>query len=590
MEIGLKSAAYPSTVLDERRRSPRHVAATIGGLMLIGLVLLVPDMARRTDLGLEPVTAFRGRIVQIQPAPSDPNLPPVPVAQVLALDGDQAGQTIEAYLSGPGGSQVVAGYRPGDEVVVTITQIGDGSPPFVAVSDRWRIPSLQVLGVLFAAVVLVVGGWRGARALIALGLTIAIILKVLLPLLINGVAPLPLAVFVASGVTVVTIVLTEGWRRSSLAAILGTTGALALTGLLGAAATGVMGFTYTAGSDLAFLTTSGGTGLDLRGLLLAAMILGAVGVLDDVTVTQAVLVDELAEKGRLRSRDLFLSAMGVGRSHIGATINTLFLAYVGAGLPLLVVLLVSRQPAALVLNDEVITTEIVRTLVGSIGIVAAVPFTTFIAALLASSARPDPVTGAADQRPSVVLAIGLAVAALLTATTLLPLTSGATVPLTPPVFEPGTSFPSGSGEPGAADGSESAIPDEPSPPDEPQIVERGDPLPITVDGEQVGTVTVVRWTTTSEPPPRVGERIRVSLEYEATETLDLAAVTWELLLGDGTEIVLDTEGSASADGTLMAGQRRDVILAGEFPNTEETPFLVYLDAATGSYPYALPIG
>jgi hypothetical protein len=88
----------------------------------------------------------------------------------------------------------------------------------------------------------------------------------------------------------------------------------------------------------------------------------------------------------------------------------------------------------------------------------------------------------------------------------------------------------------------------------------------------------------------VGERIRVSLEYEATETLDLAAVTWELLLGDGTEIVLETEGSASADGTLMAGQRRDVILAGEFPNTEETPFLVYLDAATGSYPYALPIG
>ena len=99
-------------------------------------------------------------------------------------------------------------------------------------------------------------------------------------------------------------------------------------------------------------------------------------------MTQSVLVDEIGSAGRMEGSTLFVRRMTVGRSHIAATVNTLFLAYVGAGLPLLVVLLVSRQPAALIFNDEVIVTEIVRTLTGSLGIVAAIPLTTFIAVTL----------------------------------------------------------------------------------------------------------------------------------------------------------------------------------------------------------------
>ena len=220
-------------------------------------------------------------------------------------------------------------------MVVTFTKTPDGSEDYIEVSDRWRLPGLALLALLSAIAVIVIGGWQGVRALVALGLTAVIILKILLPLIIVGVPPVPLAVLTASGVTVVTILLTEGWRRSSLAAILGTTGALAITGLLAPIATSLLGFTYTAGSDLAFLSIPGGGGLDLRGILLAAIILGSVGVLDDVTVTQAVLVDEMAATGRLLARAV-VSAMTIGRSHIGATVNTLFLAYVGVGLPLLV--------------------------------------------------------------------------------------------------------------------------------------------------------------------------------------------------------------------------------------------------------------
>jgi uncharacterized membrane protein len=570
----------------------RHIAATIGGLALIGIVLLLPDIARRPAQEREAVTAFHARIVDIQPPRTNPQaeLPPVPLAHVVALDGDKAGQTLEAYLSGPGGSQIVAGYRPGDEVVVTITQSPDEATPFVAVSDRWRIPYLESLGVLFGAVVLVIGGWRGARALVALGLTIAVILKVLLPLVINGVAPLPLAVMSASAVTIATIVLTEGWRRSSLAAILGTTGALALTGLIGAVATGVMAFTYTAGSDLAFLTTASGGGLDLRGLLLAAFILGAVGVLDDVTVTQAVLVDELVDKGRLGGRDLFFSAMSVGRSHIGATINTLFLAYVGAGLPLLVVLLVSQQPTALVLNDEEIATEIVRTLVGSIGIVAAVPLTTFIAVLLAESAgaTADERAGVRDRRPIAVAGIGAMIAALLAATIVLPLTSGSTTPLTPTVLDPGASFLAASPVPGAGGSPQPSEVGGSEPPGEPALAARGQALPLAVDGEQVGTATVLKWTIAEDPRAPNGDTIRVSVRYRAVAPLDPSSGRWELLLADGSELPLDPIGAGGLGGPLAAGETRTVALSGSFPKSGETPFIAYVDDA-GSIPYAIPV-
>ena len=181
---------------------------------------------------------------------------------------------------------------------MTFTTQPDGSEPYVEVSDHWRIPELGILALIFAGAVVFVGGWHGVRALVALGLTAAVIVKILIPATFAGVPPVPLAIVVASAVTIVTILLTEGLSRASLAAILGTTSALAITALLAAAATAFLGFTYTAGSDLAFLTVPGGAGLDLRGVLLAAIILGAVGVLDDVTVTQAVLVEELSGERR----------------------------------------------------------------------------------------------------------------------------------------------------------------------------------------------------------------------------------------------------------------------------------------------------
>jgi uncharacterized membrane protein len=553
------------------------------GMALVALVLLLPDLTPVVQGGDSTVTAYHGRIESIV-TPSgapDPDSPPVTMAKVTYLEGPQVGQTVDAYLVGPGGAQSVADYKPGDEVVVTISASPDAGAPFVSVSDRWRLPALGWLVALFALAVVAVGGWHGVRALVALGLTIAVIFKVLLPLLVAGYPPVTLAVVTASGVTVLTIILTEGLKRSSLAAILGTTGALAITGLLAAAATGALGFTYIAGSDLAFFTLPDGRGLDLRGVLMAAIILGAVGVLDDVTVTQAVLVDELATAGRIEGSHLVVRAMTVGRSHIAATVNTLFLAYVGAGLPLLVVLLVSHQPAALVFNDEVIVTEIVRTLVGSLGIVAAIPLTTFIASALRGSAPRDGWSETTSPRLSRVAGASLIIVVLLVLTAALPITSGPRAPLTGDRFDPSLL-------PGAN-------PAETSPPDletplasdaDVTVVGVGEPAQITVEGADVGSVTVTSFEFGTDASDR---SIDVDVHYEASAPFDLSSGTWALLFSDGSEIaLLPADDPHALDRTLESGALADVTLVADGLPPQD-PSVVYLDASTGEIIFGVPL-
>ena len=596
-------------------RFQRHLVVTLYGVALIALVLLLPDLAPRSPADMGPIEAYRGRIVRISTPSPDPDsgLPPVPVATVTILDGPRAGKHLDAYLSGPSGSQDTSTYAAGQEVVVTITKTPDGSQDYIEVSDRWRLPGLGVLALLSAIAVVVIGGWQGVRALVALGLTAVVILKILVPLMVQGVPPVPLAVLTASGVTVVTILMTEGWRRSSLAAILGTTGALAITGLLAAVATAMLGFTYTAGSDLAFLATPDGGGLDLRGVLLAAIILGAVGVLDDVTVTQAVLVEELAGKGQLRGAALVRSAMTIGRSHIGATVNTLFLAYVAVGLPLLIVLLVSAQPSAAVLNDELIATEIVRTLIGSLGIVTAIPLTTFIAAPLVDAGLGADDRTRARTRARVVLVV-IVVALLLVATSASSLLAPPRAPLAADTLDPGSigavRGPAGSDAPadaqrlsgGTSSGvpeqseaeDDSAAPDGSSPPDaspsmddDLPLMDPGQAVPILVDGKQVGTVAV-RDPKVAPGPGASQSTVTTTIEYGATSSLPLSSGSWEILLDDGTEVALvPVEGDEILKTTLAAGDHLEVPLTGTIRSDATSVFVVYVDSESSTFLFAV---
>jgi uncharacterized membrane protein len=250
-----------------------------------------------------------------------------------------------------------------------------------------------VLGLLlasFCAAVLLVGGLRGLRSLIALALTLAVIVKVVVPLFLAGWDAVLLAAGVAAAVTVATLLITEGASRVTAAAVLGTLTALLLTVGLASAFNAAAAFTAVQGNEeIAFLIPIIGQRADLQGILLAATVFGALGVLDDVAVTQAATVEQLHAAEPSGGRGLVMRrAMRVGRSHIAATVNTLMLAYLGAGLPLLLLFSLSGQTPFMVLNGELLAVEVIRALVGSIGIVAAVPLTTAVAALLFVPARP----------------------------------------------------------------------------------------------------------------------------------------------------------------------------------------------------------
>jgi uncharacterized membrane protein len=552
---------------------------TLVAVLAIAGLALLPDFGPRVVSGGSGIQAYHGRIVSVGTVgPDDPIA--APRAKVVLLEGDRAGETVDALIEGPGGSQAVADYQPGDEVVVTVTLDQDGNP-YTAVADQWRAPLLGGFLLIFAIAVVVVGGFRGVRALVSLGLTIALILKVLIPLVVGGVAPVPLAVATATVVTVVSILLTEGWSRVSAAAIVGTSGALALTGLLGAIATSLASFTYSAGSDLAFLQTSDGVGLDLRGMLLAAFILGAAGVLDDVTVTQAALIQSLADHGA-HGRALVESALSVGRSHIAATVNTLFLAYVGAGLPLIVTIMVSRQPMALILNSEEVATEVVRTIVGSLGILAAVPFTTFVAAAVVDRTQARRADRPNLRRAALPGAIAAIVAAL-ALTIVLPLGSPRR-PLRQDTFGP-SSIPAGarasaSGElPGASDtpGAGSALP---------QIVSTGEPY-VMLAGDTVVDVTVLSvravhgsggWTVT----------ITTRYDVEGPGSYDVDLAPWSLITVDGQDVPLEPAGSNGlvagpiAEGHSLEGSLRATVSA-----PPDQTFVSFADPS-GAAGFAIP--
>jgi uncharacterized membrane protein len=424
----VRRGSYPRGV--HEGRTIRRSLPLLVALAATALLLLLPDPVPAGER--EPVEAYHGRIVSVLATPTGPSVapgatlapeatpelvplpsafptidpdatlppdpgedpgadpPPDPVGdlRVELLDGPRRGEIVEAFAGGPATYVAPTDYAVGDEVIVSFRGDPTGVP-FVSVIDRWRVPVLTGLFALFVVAIVVVGGAPGLRALIALALTAALVVKVVVPQVLQGVPPLPLALAVAIVVTVATIGLTEGLHRVSLAAITGTVSALAITGILAALVTELGRFSAAAGEDLVFLQVSG-QAFDLRGLLLGAFMLGALGVLDDVTVTQAAAVDELAERTDLRGRALFGSALRIGRAHIAATVNTLFLAYAGASLPLLVLFTVAREPGIATLNSEAVAIEVVRTLVGSLGIVSAVPSTTAVAVWLADRAPTGP--------------------------------------------------------------------------------------------------------------------------------------------------------------------------------------------------------
>ena len=248
--------------------------------------------------------------------------------------------------------------------------------------DRDRMSSLWWLILLFAVTVICLARVRGLLALFAMGGTVLMLVKFIAPSVLDGNDPVLVCVVAAAAIAYFSLYFTHGFSLMTTVALAGTLIALGLT--LGISwiffeLAQFSGYSSEEAFVLPFLAES----LDVRGLLLGGTIIAALGALDDVTVTQASTVLELsARNNELSTRQLMISGLRVGREHIASTVNTLLLAYAGSSIPLLLLFAVSEQSLGDVANSELIAIELVRTLCGSIGLVAALPITTYLAALL----------------------------------------------------------------------------------------------------------------------------------------------------------------------------------------------------------------
>ena len=245
--------------------------------------------------------------------------------------------------------------------------------------DPDRRGPLLLLAALFAGAVVLLGGWRGAASLVGLVATLLVLFLFVIPAILHGRDPLLVSLVGSVLIAYAALYLSHGVGPRTTVALLGTLGGLACAAIL---ATVFMDLAHITGlaSEEALYLSAVGADLDLRGLILGGMLIGALGAIDDMTVTQSSAVWELrAADPSMSTSRLLRAGMRIGRDHVASTVNTLVLAYAGASMPVLLLFLLSDQPATTVANGEIVATEIVRTLVGSIGLVASVPITTWLA-------------------------------------------------------------------------------------------------------------------------------------------------------------------------------------------------------------------
>jgi len=268
----------------------------------------------------------------------------------------------------------------GDKIFVNRLIAIDGEE-YYTFKDIERRPQLLILAIVLAVLVVVFARWQGLRALMSLALSALAIIFLLVPALLAGYDPALASFAIAAVILALTLFLTHGFGVYVRIAYFGTMAAVAVTCLVAWISVSWLHLTGFSADASVYLNFATGGQLDLAGLLLGGIIIGLLGVLDDVSITQASVVQELRRANpTLGTRSLYERGVKVGRDHVGSLVNTLALAYVGTALPLVLLYAQSQAPFLDILNQEVVAAELVRIIVGSIGLVLAVPFTTLVAA------------------------------------------------------------------------------------------------------------------------------------------------------------------------------------------------------------------
>lgn len=373
-------------MLDRLTLVHRRLLVVVGILLvgtLIGMVILWPTADRLPESQEPPEPLVSATILDVERYTED-------VDPDLGVSGERAVIVVEVE-EGPDAGEVIEldqhldGFppiSPGDRVQLSPAGTPEGERQYF-ISDFQRLPVLGVLLAIFVAAVLVIGRWHGLRSLLGLGLAMAVVVQFVVPAILAGHNPPVVALVGAVAIMIATLYLTHGLNEMTTSAAVGTSLALLVTVGLGMGFISLGKITGFA-SEQAVFAQFAVEGLDLRGLVLAGLIIAALGVLDDVTISQSSTVFALHDTDRRLSWSvLFTRAMKVGRDHIAAVVNTLFLVYAGASLALLVLFSTGGLPMSEILNSEIIAEEFIKIIVGSLGLIAAVPITTALAALVA---------------------------------------------------------------------------------------------------------------------------------------------------------------------------------------------------------------
>lgn len=272
-------------------------------------------------------------------------------------------------------------YEKGNRVLISSQPDMEGNEVFY-ITDFIRSNTLSTLFIMFIIPALIVGGKKGFFSLISMALSFIIIFIFLLPQINTGKDPIIIAIIASLVIIPITFYLSHGFEKKTTISILGTLIALTITGILSIIFVNLTKLTGGALEEALFLQGTNGQSFNLRGLLLAGIIIGTLGIMDDITISQTSIVYQLHDlKKDIPIKELFSRSMQLGKDHIASMINTLILVYTGAAMPLLLLFLNESRTFGEIISLEPVATEIVRTLVGSIGLILAVPITTYLACL-----------------------------------------------------------------------------------------------------------------------------------------------------------------------------------------------------------------
>jgi uncharacterized membrane protein len=302
----------------------------------------------------------------------------IQINKVLKLNIPENNEKVEIQIAGLK-DFIKQDYKEGDRVLVSKSETTD---TYSIVSyDRQNV--LIILFAIFLTLAFIVSSKKTFGAILGLVFSFFVIFSFLIPQILNGASPVFISIVASAFIIPVSFYLSHGFNKKTSIAILSTIIALAITGFLALIFMQLSRITGEGSEEVMLINTFINSSIKIEGLLLAGVIIGTLGVLDDITISQAAIVEQIAEVGeKLSVKEVFVRAMKVGKDHMASMINTLVLVYTGASMPLLIIFVNADLPLNYILSIETVSMEIVRTLVGTIGLITAIPITTFLASLI----------------------------------------------------------------------------------------------------------------------------------------------------------------------------------------------------------------